>query len=205
MKYWRDKILLIVSATALIFVGMIRLSWGARLWQALKLPGPSPSAQAVGPTQETRNWRDIGRHTVISNSFEIANVLLWTVKPSSLPPNIKVSLRGRFTASEPMAFVVMDAENVARMDAGYPPLLAYGIGENQEIDTPMPSPGSKCGFVRPAAQRPQGIPLSLSELALRLAGQIAEQNRPPARVTLELRAEGRCFCTEAEAQQHFSK
>jgi len=148
-----------------------------------------------------RAWRHLPRVSLVSQSLDVAKVQGWTVGPNPLDGNrnYRCTLRGRFAATEPLWFVVMDPVNSGRMRAGDPPFFAYAVQQASEISTPCAAAGSFYGFVRPE-QQIQGVPLTTSQLALQLAARIAESHRPPARVTAELWLDGECFCTESESQ-----
>lgn len=159
---------------------------------------PSP-AKPSASFDDPRAWRSIGRAPVLNTSFDLPRAQTWQV--TSLPPlpNVKgrFTLSGSFTASEPVAFVVIDPDNVLRMNTGYPPLIAYRSAGN--VSTVYPVPGSMWGFVRPSPVQASGIPTSASALALRLIALAAEESRPAARVTADIHVDGECFCTDAEA------
>jgi hypothetical protein len=114
--------------------------------------------------------------------------------------SFRFTLTGRFSASEPLWFVVIDPENVKRLQSGYPPLIEYATDQQTGISTPWPAVGSFCGFFRLQPQS-QGFPLTVPQLALQIIARIAEESRPPARVTAQLWAEAECLCDEAEARE----
>jgi hypothetical protein len=161
------------------------------------------AASALRGFPASRSWRGIGQVNVVSQSLDVPKIQGWTVQqPIQTGSNLayRFTLHGSFAASEPLFFVIIDPQNFARMQSGYPPLIQYSAKENESISTPWrPAVGTFYGFVRPDP-RPSGFPTSIADLALQIIARTAVQNRPPARVTAELYVSGECFCTQAEAQ-----
>ena len=160
---------------------------------------PGASIAGIGPAP--RAWRHLARRSLVSQTIDVQKVQGWTVPPNALNgnPNLRCTLSGQFATSEPLQFVVIDATNWARLQAGDPPIIAYAAPQSIAISTPCPAPGSFVGFVRPDPQF-GGMPLTTAQLALQLVARYEAAHRPPARVTAELWQDGECFCTEAEAQ-----
>jgi len=121
--------------------------------------------------------------------------------PSIRGLEMRSTLRGRWASSETMSFVQMDAENAQRVGMGSPPIISYESHDGS-LSLPWPAVGSMYGFVRPVPTF-QGMPTSLSALALRIVQQVTVENRSPLPVTVTLWLDNECNCTEAEAKRLF--
>ena len=199
---WAAAVFAVLLAIAIYVMQNLRMA-GARMDQAkqdFKINANQPESAPLA-----RQWRYTGRGTLVNQTLDVQKIQGWTAKPlETLPgPTQRLTLHGSWASSEPVMFVVIDQDNWARMQQGYPPLVRYAVSE-QPISTDWPQGGDFYGFVRVSQNQPLHLTGSLSGLALQMLLRAAEQSTP-ARVTVELWAEGSCFCTESEAQALLAK
>lgn len=75
----------------------------------------------------SRIWRPIGRKQVLDQTLYVGRTQFWNVtgEPSVSGFKTRYTLGGRWASNETLAFVVIDPEDVNRLHAGSPPLIAY--------------------------------------------------------------------------------
>jgi hypothetical protein len=190
-------------------LGIAVLAAGAWFYGAQSIHAPNPQADQAARQMATmpvpganRIWREVGSKPVLNDSFDVATWKAWTVGQWKQDAKYRLNLHGRFTASDPVGFVVMDSINAWRLQKGDPPLISYTAQASQVINVPWPQEGGLYGFIRyPPQKTPVQMSGSLTGLALQLFIRAAEANRPPARVTAELWLQVDCLCTDVEAQK----
>jgi hypothetical protein len=132
----------------------------------------------------------------------VDRIKYWNVTkhPSEIPGiEARYTLHGRWASSEKLVFFLLNPENAVRMQSGNPPVVDY-VSQDGTITWLWPAVGGVYGLVRPKPEV-QGMPTSLSGLALQLFERAAIANRPPVPVTIAAWVEAECNCTEAEASR----
>jgi hypothetical protein len=176
-----------------------------------RIVAPNPQADQLAREMATlpfekKQWYEIRREAIASQSIDLRGSSGWLHDP--IPPNgnLKQFLVVQCAASEAdrVLFVVMDEQNLERMQAGYPPLplASRPVKGTAEIEVPY---GRRYwfGFVelasKPAA--PGTIPTSTLGAAIYVFNEYQKRNRPPIRLTAEIYQSVRMYTTITDARR----
>src|SRR5208337_3591208 len=182
--------------------------FAAWLYQQINPPNTDQFARQMATLPfKKKQWYEISRTLGVSQPIDLRGYFGWLHEPVDRPSgNYKLSLICQCAASEPesVLFVIMDEQNLERMQAGYPPLALASspIGGATEMEVPF---GRRYwfGFVELASKpnAPGSIPTNVPGALLYLLNQYQRQNRPPIRLTAEIYTSVKLYATATDARR----
>jgi len=154
------------------------------------------------PPREEKRWIEVNRTKLVSTVMDLNGYHGWMMKATPAVPNAKVILMPQCAVSEPerVVFAILDGENMARMQAGYPPMAIASRPANAagELEAPR-GQAYWMGFIELPAKGPtQPIPGSTLGALIYLADAA---RRPPVRLSVDIYSSVRVFATPSEARK----
>jgi len=172
-------------------------------------PGPERgdifSPPMAPPRVEEKRWIEVNRTRLVSTALELKGYEGWIVPATPRVPNTKVVLIAQCSASDPerVVFALLDRENAARMQAGFPPMaiVARPASAAGEIEAPAGT-AYWMGFIElPAKNAAQPIPGSTLGALIYLADAAHRASHPPIRLSVDIYSSVRVYATPSEARK----
>ena len=154
------------------------------------------------PPREEKHWIEVSRRRLVSEVMNLNGYHGWMMKATPAVANAKVVLIPQCAVSDPdrVLFAILDSENMARMQAGYPPMAIASRPANAagELEVPV-GKAYWMGFIElPAKTAAQPIPGSTLGALIYLANAA---RRPPVRLSVDIYSSVRVFATPSEARK----
>jgi hypothetical protein len=171
---------------------LLAMILAVEIWKSAN-PQPGPSRESGNPTADFRlptavTWREVARQPLSSDSDDFQNSMMYQDDGHAPEPSRRWIIEGRWAASAPVLFVVMDDANYERLQKGFIPLLIFSQAK-PPVRFASPAQSFWYGFValppaQPATEQAK-IPASIPELLLFVFRESQRSQTPPIRLSCD--------------------